>query len=185
MAAELTMTQQANLYKPTPTFWRLWCMWRERSLLNWTGVCLDLCKGDTQITTVFSYCSLKYKHCNFFIFPPYIINKLPPAKETCMFRANPGGKLWVQRSQICPELFCQLARRLSSVWGPKNHSRVLGSYPEGPFPGQCISPIMSAKAKEKERAVHCCSLVCLQGLTVRGGSHGAPQNWVTGINFLA
>lgn len=102
-----------------------------------------------------------------------------------MFRANPGGKTVGKMESNLPRAILSASQATKFSLGPKNHSRVLGSYPEGPFPGQCISPIMSAKAKEKERVVHCCCLVCLQGLSVRGGSHGAPQNWVTGINFLA
>lgn len=35
VAAELVMTQQANLTKPRP--FRALCVWRERSLLNWRG----------------------------------------------------------------------------------------------------------------------------------------------------
>lgn len=42
-------------------------------------------------------------------------------------------------------------------------------------------------AKKKGTGVHsCCLALCVcRGWVVGGGSHGAPQNWVRGINFLA
>lgn len=42
-------------------------------------------------------------------------------------------------------------------------------------------------AKKKGTGVHChCLALCVcRGWVAGGGSHGAPQNWVRGINFLA